>query len=76
MNRYSFDSIVSVQTERRKFSPYGLEAGLPGKKGINMKKKTNSEEVILPGRAIVKFQANETLILKTPGGGGFGKKQM
>jgi N-methylhydantoinase B len=68
------DSIVSVQSERRKFSPYGLEGGLPGKKGMNLKKKPNGEEEILPGRAIVKFSAKEILVLKTPGGGGYGKQ--
>jgi N-methylhydantoinase B/oxoprolinase/acetone carboxylase alpha subunit len=68
------DSIVSVQSERRKFAPYGIEGGLPGKTGMNLKKKLNGEEEILPGRVIVKFLANETLIIKTPGGGGYGKQ--
>jgi N-methylhydantoinase B len=67
------DSIVSLQTERRKFSPYGLEGGLSGNKGMNLKRKHTGEDEIISGRAIVKFNANESLIIKNPGGGGYGK---
>ena len=67
------DTTVSLQSERRKFSPYGLLEGNSGAKGVNIKRKVDGNEVILPGRVIVDFKKGETLIIKTPGGGGYGK---
>lgn len=67
------DTVVSLQTERRKLAPYGLNGGEDGVKGVNIKKKIDGEEIILPGRAIVNFKAGETIIIKTPGGGGWGR---
>ncbi|MHA2244656.1 MAG: hydantoinase B/oxoprolinase family protein [Candidatus Hodarchaeales archaeon] len=67
------DSVVSLQTERRKLAPYGLHDGGNGEKGINIKLKPNGEEILLPGRATINFKAGETLIIKTPGGGGYGR---
>ena len=68
------DSSVSLQTERRKLPPYGLNGGEPGLKGVNKKITIDRKTIILPGRSITNFLANETLILETPGGGGFGKR--
>ncbi|MHA2096687.1 MAG: hydantoinase B/oxoprolinase family protein, partial [Candidatus Hodarchaeales archaeon] len=68
------DTIVSVQSERRTFSPYGLYEGQPGKKGVNFVRKKNGEVVNLPGRTIIELSSGETLIIRTPGGGGYGKK--
>lgn len=68
------DSSVSLQTERRKLPPYGLNGGEPGLKGVNKKITIDGKTIILPGRSITNFLANETLILETPGGGGFGKR--
>ncbi|MFX0206764.1 MAG: hydantoinase B/oxoprolinase family protein [Candidatus Hodarchaeota archaeon] len=68
------DAIVSLQTERRKLSPYGLHGGQNGVKGVNIKRKLNEQEVELAGRSIVNFKAGETLVINTPGGGGYGQK--
>ena len=68
------DSVVSLQTERRKLAPYGLHGGGDGAKGINIKLKPDGEEILLPGRATIDFKAGETLVIKTPGGGGYGRK--
>ncbi|MHA1974313.1 MAG: hydantoinase B/oxoprolinase family protein [Candidatus Hodarchaeales archaeon] len=68
------DSSVSLQTERRKFVPYGLKGGSEGKKGVNLKKRLDGTQEVLPGRAILRFKAGESLIILTPGGGGYGKK--
>ncbi|MHA1228321.1 MAG: hydantoinase B/oxoprolinase family protein, partial [Candidatus Hodarchaeales archaeon] len=67
------DSLVSLQTERRKFAPYGLKGGSEGKKGVNLKKKIDGTQEVLPGRAILRFKAGESLVILTPGGGGYGK---
>ena len=67
------DSIISIQSERRKLSPYGLHGGSSGEKGVNIRKKLDGEEELLSGRTIVHFNAGDVLQLNTPGGGGYGK---
>jgi N-methylhydantoinase B len=67
------DAIVSLQTERRKLSPYGLHGGQNGAKGLNIKRMANNQEIELSGRVIVNFKAGETLVINTPGGGGYGR---
>ncbi|MFX0086367.1 MAG: hydantoinase B/oxoprolinase family protein [Candidatus Hodarchaeota archaeon] len=69
------DSTISLQTERRILPPFGLNGGKPGAKGINRKILVNGDLYLLPGRSITKFLANETLVIETPGGGGYGKSK-
>ncbi|MFW9778354.1 MAG: hydantoinase B/oxoprolinase family protein [Candidatus Heimdallarchaeota archaeon] len=64
--------VVSLQTERRKFAPYGLHGGENGINGVNIKRTIDGQEIVLPGRVTLNFNAGETLIIKTPGGGGYG----
>ena len=59
---------ATLLTERRIHSPWGLENGGPGKKGVNL---LNNEW--LPGKASLVLQAGDKLTIETPGGGGFGK---
>jgi len=68
------DTVVSLQTERRKISPWGIHGGGDGAKGLNIKRKPNNEEIELAGRAIINFKAGEILVINTPGGGGCGRK--
>ncbi len=69
------DTTVSIQSERRNFHPYGLNGGQPGEKGENIKQTLSGNEEILPGRTTVTFKKGETLIIKTPGGGGYGEPE-
>lgn len=58
---------VTLLTERRRHSPWGLnggEAGMPGRNLLNGK--------LLPGKVTLKVQAGDTLRIETPGGGGWG----
>jgi N-methylhydantoinase B len=73
IREYQFDSPahVSLLTERRVYSPYGIAGGKPGKKGKN--------ELIRAGKtkklaAKISFEvlAGDTMVIKTPGGGGWG----
>lgn len=63
---------VSLLTERRDRSPWGLCGGSNGEKGRNMLKKASGETNTLPGKVSVLVQKGDTVILHTPGGGGFG----
>ncbi|MCZ6802473.1 MAG: hydantoinase B/oxoprolinase family protein [Proteobacteria bacterium] len=59
---------VTLLTERRKQRPWGLNGGEDGESGLNL---LNNEP--LPAKTTICAQAKDALIIKTPGGGGWGK---
>ena len=63
---------VSLLTERRRRSPWGLAGGGAGAPGRNVLRRASGEEVELPSKGQVKVQPGERLTLETPGGGGYG----
>ena len=63
---------VSLLTERRSTRPYGLRGGEPGMPGRNRVRRANGAEEELPGRATLRVDVGDLLIIETPGGGGFG----
>ncbi len=64
---------VSVISERRRFTPYGLDGGDCGLKGRNIlisgKKRT-----LLGSKFNIKVEPGNRLRIETPGGGGYGRK--
>jgi N-methylhydantoinase B len=58
---------VTLLTERRRHSPWGLNGGEPGEKGVNL---LNGE--VLNGKASLDVQLGDRLTVMTPGGGGYG----
>jgi 5-oxoprolinase (ATP-hydrolysing) len=54
------------------YSPYGIQGGAPGKKGVNLLKSVNGEIKRLGHREVLNVERDESVIIKTPGGGGFG----
>jgi N-methylhydantoinase B len=71
--QYQFleDAEVSLLTERRECPPWGLAGGEPGSCGRN---ELDGERI--PGKAQFKAKAGQTLAIKTPGGGGYGKPDL
>ncbi|KAI8638943.1 Hydantoinase B/oxoprolinase-domain-containing protein [Parasitella parasitica] len=73
---------VSILSERRVFTPYGLAGGHNGEKGINIwvrhEKSSQEEEVTrilnMTGKNSAKFGRGDRIIINTPGGGGYGVK--
>ena len=63
---------VSILSERRVIAPYGLRGGHEGLHGSNSIRKISGEEVDLGGKVERIVNPGETVIIKTPGGGGFG----
>ncbi len=63
----------SILSDRRRFAPYGLAGGSPGRPGKNqllMPGKT----LTLPSKAVFSAPRGSVLMVETPGGGGWGKK--
>jgi len=67
------DCQVTLLTERRRFSPYGLGGGDPGQKGDNLLIR-DSDEITLPGKGSIDLRSGDVLSIRTPGGGGYGVK--
>jgi 5-oxoprolinase (ATP-hydrolysing) len=70
--RFLKPATVSIISERRAYPPYGIQGGAPGKKGVNLLKKANGDVLRLPHREVLKVEQNDSIILETPGGGGYG----
>ncbi len=64
---------VSILSERRERAPYGMAGGEPGQKGENVRVRAGGAEEKLKGKAAYHAEAGEELIIRTPGGGGWGK---
>jgi len=58
---------VSLLTERRRHSPWGVNGGGPGRPGINL---LNGR--VLPAKIELRVAAGDRLSIETPGGGGYG----
>jgi 5-oxoprolinase (ATP-hydrolysing) len=65
---------LSILTERRgPHPPYGMAGGNAGALGVNTLIRADGQVVVLP--AIIQYSVapGDTLVVETPGGGGFGK---
>ncbi len=58
---------ITLLTERRRHSPWGLNGGQPGKAGCN---QLNGEP--LAAKVNLELKAGDILTIETPGGGGWG----
>lgn len=63
---------ITLMTERRKLAPYGLHGGGSGQLGENCLVRADGSIRDLPGKVACRASAGETLVVKTPGGGGWG----
>jgi N-methylhydantoinase B/oxoprolinase/acetone carboxylase alpha subunit len=65
---------VTIISERRTFSPYGIQGGKSGKKGKNTL-ISQGKKVHLKSKCNIKVQPGDLLRVETPGGGGYGRKK-
>ncbi|XP_042218072.1 5-oxoprolinase-like [Homarus americanus] len=63
---------LSILTERRVFTPYGLEGGEDGQRGNNLLVRKCGRVIRLASKASVNVEKGDMFRLLTPGGGGFG----
>ena len=67
---------VSLLTSRRHTQPYGLAAGLPGKPGAQTLLRAQGDAQPLPPCACLNVEKGDRLLLETPGGGGYGFRNL
>jgi N-methylhydantoinase B len=70
--RFLDNALVSLLCERRKLEPYGLAGGKNGLRGENILVK-ESRKKRLGGKEVFEAQAGDLLVIRTPGGGGWGR---
>ncbi len=66
---------LSILSSHRLRPGFGLQGGTGGSTGQNTVLRYNGEVVRLDGCAEINMQPGDSLIIKTPGGGGFGDKE-
>lgn len=63
---------LTIISDRRKTSPYGLRGGRPGRPGRNSLLR-NGRRIQLGSKVNVRLAAGDVLTIETPGGGGYGR---
>ena len=66
-------AILTVLAERTKMPPWGLYGGKPGAKGKYYIIKPNGKRIKLKSKCTVKIGKGDIFVVRTPGGGGYGK---
>jgi N-methylhydantoinase B len=65
---------VSLLSDRRRRGPYGLHGGEPGAPGANVLLTPTGEQT-LPGKINLTLPPGSRLSIRTPGGGGWGRRE-
>lgn len=68
------DAEVTILSERRVFSPYGLQGGENGSSGENILIRNGKEQPI-SAKATMAIQEGDIIEIRTPGGGGYGESE-
>ncbi len=68
--RFLQPTTVTLLSERRDHSPWGMAGGSAGKCGVN-----ELDERPLPGKFSLRVEAGQQLRISTPGGGGYGRPE-
>ncbi len=63
---------AAILSSHRRMPPHGLAGGQAGQIGNNWIERANGTQEILAGTATVEMQAGDSLVIETPGGGGYG----
>ena len=64
---------LSILSQRRATSPYGMAGGCPGRPGRNrLYRKGAAEPIELPSITCIGVEPGDRLVIETPGGGGYG----
>lgn len=74
--RFLKDMNAAILSSHRKLPPFGLNGGMPGKCGKNMLIHKDGIVLEIGGQAEVELKSGDLFVIKTPGGGGYGKKEV
>jgi N-methylhydantoinase B len=69
--RLLHEAQVSILSDRRKFAPYGLAGGKPGRRGRNLLLRGGKARQ-LPSKITFQARPGDLISIRTPGGGGYG----
>jgi len=64
---------ANILANRRRVPPFGLAGGAPGAAGVNRVERADGRVEVLGATAAVEMQPGDVFVIKTPGGGGYGK---
>jgi len=70
--RFLAAATLSLMGERRRHRPWGLAGGGPGQSGEDWLIKKSGARERLPGKTTVPVEPGDRLLVRTPGGGGWG----
>jgi 5-oxoprolinase (ATP-hydrolysing) len=73
--RFLKDMNAAILSSHRKFPPFGLKGGMPGKCGKNTLICRDGSVMEIEGQAEVKLKSGDVFVIETPGGGGYGEKE-
>ncbi len=65
---------VTVLSSHRDTTPHGAAGGKPGKPGENSVIRSNGQTETLKGNDVTEMNVGDVFVLKSPGGGGYGRK--
>ena len=63
---------VTILSSHRNTDPYGLAGGGAGARGRNTLRRADGTVIALAGNAAVEVEADDQIVIETPGGGGYG----
>jgi len=66
------DATVTLLADRRRNAPWGLAGGRPGKRGDDRLRRDDAARHV-PSKSRLEVKAGDSIELRTPGGGGWGK---
>ena len=68
------ETAVTILSDRRDHSPYGVRGGAAGGRGRNTLVRNGREQTV-PGKVQLQLRPGDRLRIETPGGGGYGKRR-
>ena len=71
--RFDEHATLSLMGERRRHRPWGLEGGGAGATGEDRLTRADGSVVELPGKTTIDVAPGDVLLVRTPGGGGYGR---
>ena len=64
---------ASILSNHRRVPPFGVNGGEPGAVGVNRIERQDGRTEDLPSTARAEMEPGDVFVIKTPGGGGYGK---